>query len=61
MLADSNTGYVLKFKVYEGKTGNKSEKGLDEKVVLNMTEDIYDRYHHVFFDNFFTGINLLLK
>ena len=61
MLADAATGYVLKFSVYEGKTNNTVEKGLGANVVLNMTENLHHRYHHVFFDNFFMWIDLMLN
>ena len=60
MLADSDSGYVIKFNVYEGKTTTNTEKGLAKKVVLSLTEGIYKKYHHIYFDNFFTGIDLML-
>lgn len=60
MLADSNSGYITNFKVYEGKTGGVAEKGLGASVVLSLTEQVQKKYHHIFFDNFFTGINLML-
>ena len=55
MLADSDTGYVMKFSVYEGKTSNQVEKGLGANVVLMLSENFHCRYHHVYFDNFFMG------
>ena len=61
MLADSATGYVLKFSVYEGKTGNTVEKGLGANVVMRLTENLHHGYHHVYFDNFFMGIDLMLN
>ena len=61
MVADSDSGYVMKYSVYEGKTGNRVEKGLGGKVVMALTEKMHHRYHHVYFDNFFTGIDLLLN
>ena len=61
MLADSDSGYVTNFKVYEGKTQGTVEKGLGANVVLTLTEHVQQRYHHVFFNNFFTGIDLLLN
>ena len=59
MLVDSATGYVLKFTVYEGKTGNSVERGLGAKVVKRLTEHL-QKYHHVYFDNFFMGIDHML-
>ena len=61
MLADSDTGYVMKFSVYEGKTSNQVEKGLGANVVLGLSEDFHCRYHHIYFDNFFMGIDLMLN
>ena len=49
MLADSDTGYVMKFSVYE------VEKGLGANVVLMLSENFHCHYHHVYFDNFFMG------
>ena len=60
MLADSATGYVLKFTVYKGKTGNSVERGLGANVVKRLTEHLHNKYHHVYFDNFFMGIDLML-
>ena len=61
MIADSDSGYVTKFQVYEGKTSTgKTEKGLSKKVVLTLSQEISHKYHHVYFDNFFTGIDLML-
>ena len=61
MLADSDTGYVLKFNVYEGKRGNTTEKGLGAQVVMRLTENVHHLYHHVYFDNYFTSIDLMLN
>ena len=61
MIADADTGYVLKFNVYEGKCGNTIQKGLAANVVMNLTENYYCRYHHIFFDNYFTSIDLMLN
>ena len=60
MLADSETGYALKFSVYKEKTGDSTAKGLGAKVVKTLTEDLHNRYHHVYFDNFFLGIDLMV-
>ena len=61
MMADSSSGYVAKYQVYEGKSPDGTvEVGLGGKVVLKMSENLQGRYHHLFFDNFFTGIDLML-
>ena len=61
MRADSNSAYVSKFTVYEGKIRNQTEKGLGANTVMRLTESIQGHYHHIYFDNFFTGIDLLLN
>ena len=61
MRADSDSGYVSKYEVYQGKTGSTVEKGLGAKDVMRLTEDIHKKYHHVYFDNFFTGLDLMLN
>ena len=60
MRADATTGYVCEFDPYTGRKGNKIEKGLGAAVVLKLTEKLNSHFHHVYFDNFFTGIDLLL-
>lgn len=58
-LAD-NDGYVYKFEVYEGKAVNNDRKefGLGGTVVINLTEHLANKYHKIFFDNFFSSIPL---
>ena len=57
MRADSKSGYVCEFEVYEGKKGDIVEKGLGAQVVMALTKHIHERYHHVYCDNFFTGVD----
>ena len=61
VLADSNNGYFCKFRVYTGKGDCDNDKTLGESVVLNLTSELKDKHHHIYFDNFFTSPNLLLK
>ena len=60
--ADAN-GYVSKLDIYQGKDACVDERypgfGLGEKVVLSLTEDIIGNFHEVYFDNYFTSVNLL--
>jgi len=48
------------FEVYTGKKGTTTEHGLRAKVVISLTEDIQNTYRHVYFDNFFSGVDFLL-
>ena len=59
-MADARNGYVYDLNVYTGATGDR-ETGLGEKVVLTLAESIKGRHHQLYFDNYFTSINLLMK
>ena len=59
VMADSHTGYFSKFQVYTGK-GDSPEKGLGPRVVKSLTEPLKHKFHHVYFDNFFTSEQLLV-
>ena len=59
VLADSHTGYFCKFQVYTGR-GDSPEKGLGSRVVKSLTEPLKKKFHHVYFDNFFTSEQLLV-
>ena len=54
VLGDSHTGYFSKFDIYCGK-GASPEKNLGTRVVKNVTEPLRGKFHHVYFDNFFTS------
>lgn len=58
VLADSHTGYFSKFEVYTGKRAS-PEKNLGSRVVKSLTEPLKLKFHHVYFDNFFTSEKLL--
>ena len=58
VLADSHTGYFCKFQVYTGR-GDSPEKGLGSRVVKSLMEPL-KKFHHVYFDNFFTSEQLLV-
>jgi len=46
------------FEIYLGKQGDTTKKGHGRKVVLNMIKDIYNKGFHVYFDNFFSSLDL---
>lgn len=60
MLCDSS-GYVHRFEIYTGKKGEKTEKNLGERVVLDLTSDFGNNNYKIFFDNFFTSYKLVLQ
>ena len=41
MRANSDSGYISKFEVYEGKISNKVEKRLGRNAVMRLTEEIH--------------------
>ena len=57
-LAESFTGYMLKFQIYTGKEDNEG-KGLAHRVVLDLMEGLQDTNVRLFMDNFYTGVDLL--
>ena len=59
-LADADNGYISTLEVYTGKEGDSVEKGLGAKVVKTLTSPYVNSHRHVYFDNFFTSIDLLL-
>jgi hypothetical protein len=59
VLGDSSNGYFCDFQVYTGKVGDTAETGLGARVVKDLTNDLKGKYHHVFFDNFFSSVSLL--
>lgn len=59
-LADSLTGFVLKFDIYSGKTDTSDDLGLGERVVLNLCSGLADSQAIVAFDNFFTSYKLMV-
>ena len=57
-MADSLNGYLYDFSVYTGASGGDRETGLGK---LQLAESIKSNYHHLYFDNYFSSISLLLK
>lgn len=57
-LADKS-GYCYRYEIYTGKVGNQVTKNLGEKVVNNLTTDLHGKEHKIYFDNYFTSVNLI--
>jgi hypothetical protein len=51
-LADSANDYLLKSNIYKGKKIRKQNRLLGEQVVLQLTENFWGKWHHIYFDNF---------
>ena len=58
--ADAVTGYVSAFEVYTGRKGDSVEKGLGANVVKSLCESIYHTKRHIYFDNFFSSVDVAL-
>ncbi|XP_051168542.1 piggyBac transposable element-derived protein 4-like [Leptopilina boulardi] len=60
-LAASQTGYVLSFEVYTGKSDSSVSSGytLGERVVIQLTDHLRNTGILVAFDKFFTSVNLM--
>ena len=56
--ADSHNGYLCEFQVYTGRD-DRAEGGLGKRVVLDLSQRLEGKHHHVYFDNFFTSVDLL--
>ncbi|XP_043468349.1 piggyBac transposable element-derived protein 4-like [Leptopilina heterotoma] len=52
------SGFVSEFQMYTGKAES-AEKQLGARVVKDLTRELVGGNHHVYFDNFFTGVDLL--
>ena len=60
VMADASNGYTCDFEVYTGKGTPVSKFGLAYDVVLRLCKSIFNQGYHVFFDNFYTGVQLVL-
>ncbi|CAF1397289.1 unnamed protein product, partial [Rotaria sp. Silwood1] len=50
----ASTGYVYNFEIYTGKSVER-QGPLGEHVVWSMTRGLSMKFHHIYFDNFFTS------
>ena len=57
VLEDSSTGYTYKFDV--GKSTATSGFDLAYDVVMNLVKSTVNQGYHLFFDNFYTGVQLM--
>ena len=54
---DAKTGYTCEFQVYCG-ASEASEHPLETKVVLELAKQLFGKGHHLYFDNFFSSVDL---
>ena len=59
-LCEAITGYLSRFKVYTGKEGGRADYRLSFRVVTDLLAHLTHQNLRVYFDNFYTGKELLL-
>lgn len=59
MRCDSENAFLTDFDIYLGKGTANSEHGLGHDVVTKLTRDLTGKYFRVFFDNYFTSVQLM--
>lgn len=62
MMCTAHLGYTLNFDLYSGKNSkmNKSSKGLGYDVVHHLTNSLKSKGHVIYFDRFFTSVDLMI-
>lgn len=53
-------GFVCDFQIYTGKINGNKEKSLGERVVIDLSRELVNSYYHIYFDNYFTSVNLMM-
>lgn len=61
VLAESSSGYTVRFIIYTGRSAAVSERGLSYDVVMNLVQPSYlGTGYHIYMDNFYTSPELLM-
>ena len=56
--ADAHNGYLTSFEMYTGATQGSTEHGLGSSVVKRLSSPLAGKGYHLYFDNFFTSVDL---
>lgn len=59
-IRSDESGFVTCFQIYTGKQGDTTEKLLGARVVKDLTSDLKNLYHEIYFDNFFNSVDLMI-
>lgn len=54
-------GFVCEFQIYVGKIDGRSEKLLGERVVRDLSRELIFKNYHLYFDNYFTSVGLIIS
>ena len=57
-LCDAKNGYLCDFNFYTGKEDAPMSKGLGHHLIMNLGSRFLDKFHHFYFDNFFSSVQL---
>ena len=58
-ICDSHNGYMCKFEVYAGASSSHSnDMGLGPSVVMRLCEPFFNKSHFIFYDNYFSTVEL---
>jgi hypothetical protein len=57
-LCDSSNGYTYRFMVYTGASTEKESGGLGPAVVLKLANPLLDKSHFLYYDNYFSSVDL---
>ena len=55
---DPSNGYMLDFRFYTGKVEAPMPNGLGHHVVMEVGSRFLDKYHHFYYDNYFSSVQL---
>ncbi|XP_065057630.1 piggyBac transposable element-derived protein 4-like [Rhopilema esculentum] len=64
VVADSQTGYCWNFQIYTGKVTDQEDDvgdlGKTDRVVIDLVKNLTHQGHHLYLDNFYTSVPLVL-
>lgn len=54
-------GFTCEFQIYTGKINGKSETSLGARVVKTLSSDLANQNYEIYFDNYFSSVDLMLS
>lgn len=61
VLAEAESGYIVKFEVYTGKKDQASAFGSTYDIVMELVHNYLDKGYRVFMDNYYSGVDLFTR
>ena len=59
-MCEALTGYLSRFQIYTGREAGRAERGLSFRVVTDLVAHLHHQNLRVWFDNFYTSVELLV-